>query len=100
MGPIRNSLWTFGAALERARALAMVESPPVAFITYTKGAKMYVTSPLYEHHFLNWLNDAGGGSSEYVRQAIDRVGVQCCPVIVHKKEEQSATILKLVKDDV
>jgi hypothetical protein len=74
--------------------------PQIGFIIYTKGTRMYVTSPLYEHQFLNWLNDKGGGSSGYIRETIDKVGVVCCPQIVHQKEEKSATVLKLVKDDV
>lgn len=76
-----------------------MSEPTIAFISYTKGVTMYVTSPHYEHQFLNWLNDKGGGSAGYVREAISRVGVHCCPTIVYKKEEQSATVLKLVKTD-
>lgn len=72
---------------------------PVAFITYTKGTQQYVTSPFYETQFLNWLNKDGRSSASYIRETICRVGVHCCPVVVHAVEKREATILKLVKDE-
>lgn len=70
----------------------------IAFITYTKGAVQYVTSPQYETQFLNWLDEHGGGLAGYARQTIARVGVKCSPTVVHSTEKREATILSLVKD--
>lgn len=72
---------------------------PVGFITYTKDAQQYVTSPQYESFFLNWLNKDGRSSVGYVRETHSSVGVRCCPVIVHATEKKEAIVLKLVKDN-
>jgi hypothetical protein len=71
----------------------------IAFITYTKGAKQYVTSPVYESLFLNWLNSEGRSSAGYERETHARVGVQCCPITIHATEKKEATILTIVKKD-
>lgn len=74
-----------------------VDKPIVAFITYTKEAKMYVTSPQWESQFLDWLNSCSS-SKGYERKVHTTVGVQCCPIQVHAIEKKEATVLKLVKD--
>jgi hypothetical protein len=72
--------------------------PAVAFITYTKGAAQYVTSPVYETAFLNWLNKESS-STGWVRETHSRVGVQCCPITVHAETKKNATVLTLVKKE-
>jgi hypothetical protein len=69
--------------------------PRIAFITYTKGAMMYVTSPEWESHFLDWLNSVDS-SKGYERETHSKVGVVCAPRTVHATEKREATILKLV----
>jgi hypothetical protein len=78
--------------------MAHCGSDSVAFITYTKGAVQYVTSPVHETAFLNWLAKVDNTSS-YTRDTLGRVAVKCCPVVVHAVEKKEpATVLKLVKD--
>lgn len=72
-------------------------SKSIAFITYTKGAVQYVTSPEWETQFLNWLNSVGD-SSGYKREARSTVGVLCSPSTVYATVKKEATILKLVRD--
>ena len=68
----------------------------VNFITYTKGATMFVTSTMYESHFLDWLNTVDN-SSGYVREVASQVGVRCAPRQVHQTEKREATVLSLVQ---
>ena len=67
----------------------------IAFITYTKGAVQYVTSPDWETQFLNWLNSVDS-SAGYTRETFTRVGIRCSPVQVHAVAKNEATILSLV----
>ena len=76
-----------------------MSEPRIAFITYTKGAEQFVTSPYWESLFLDWLNADGRSSVGYVREAISRVGVRCCPTVVHATEKKEGIVLKLVKDE-
>jgi len=75
----------------------MADTKLVAFITYTKDAVQYVTTPQHETQFLNWLATVDK-TSNYTRETNNQVGVRCSPSIVHAKAEKSATILKLVTD--
>ena len=74
-----------------------MSEPLIAFITYTKGAVQYVTSPQWETLFLNWLN-SNDRSSGYERETHTTVGVVCSPRSVHAVEKKEATILTLVKE--
>lgn len=70
----------------------------IGFITYTKGAVQYVTSPLWETPFLDWLNSVDS-SAGYTRETFKNVGIKCCPVKVHDVVKKEATILSLVKSE-
>lgn len=74
----------------------MTES--VTFITYTKEAIMFVTTPYYETQFLNWLNSVGS-SVGYKREVCDKVGIKCSPLIVHSIDKKEAVILNLVRKE-
>jgi hypothetical protein len=74
----------------------MSDELPIAFITYTKGPVMYVTSPQWETQFLNWLNK-NDSSSGYSREVHTTVAVLCAPRTVHSAEKREATVLTLVK---
>lgn len=68
-----------------------------SFITYTKGAIQYVTTPHLETQFLDWLASVDVTSS-YKRETNNQVGCVCSPRIVHTVKKQEAVVLKLVKD--
>lgn len=68
------------------------------FITYSKEAIQFVTTPDLETQFLDWMNSVGS-SSGYVRAIHTSVGIRGALVQVHKTEVKSATVLKLVQKD-
>jgi hypothetical protein len=73
----------------------MTRPPQIAFITYTKGAVQFVTSPEWETQFLNWLNSVDS-SVGYARDTYATVGFRCSPTQVHAVAKKEATILSLV----
>lgn len=74
----------------------MSGNPKIAFITYTKGAVQYVTSPEWESQFLDWLNGVDS-STGYKRETLTTIGIKCIPTGVHAVVKNEATILKLVE---
>ena len=71
-------------------------APNVVFITYTKGPIQFVTSPLCETEFLNWLNRVDD-SAGFIRETHGTCGVRCSPREVHAVAKKEAVILRLVK---
>lgn len=69
--------------------------PLIAFITYTRDRVQYITTPDYEHYFLNWMNGENGPKSTgFVRRTITTVGVICRPWTPEEKKE--GTVLSIV----
>jgi hypothetical protein len=99
-----NVTWSFRRFKGDSRKMSNtsgVEKAPIpqpSFVTYTKGAVQYVTTPEHETHFLNWLATVAN-TSEYTRETNCKVAVKGSPSIVHSTEKRdSAVVLKLVKD--